>query len=571
VSAPRPSSPLGLGVGLFLLAIALAMAGCAGDIGGGGPQPPGGGTGGVGSVGSTGETPTTSNLGQACATTRMAPPLLRRLSALEYRNTIQQVFRAFTDAGADWGAQIALREDTLSRLRLGNDASVLLVGDQSAKEVLSSAENVASYVTAAERLPTLLPCAAAAANDACADGFIDDYGGRLFRRPLTADERTSYQATFRSVSGRSDFRTGLKWTLVAMLQSPHTLYRSEVGTKAGDGYRLTPHEIASELSYNFSGQPPSADLIARMESGQLDDPTLLVAEARKLLLTPGGQEVLRHFFRQWSLYERVISETKTIAGFEAVRTAMTEETRLFIDEVVVARNGGVKELLTAPFTVLDSALAQFYRYGAPAAGWTVVDRPADAAVGLLAQGSILAGHAHQDSSSPTLRGLLVFERLLCNDRPSPPPNVPRIEDPVPGVKTTRQRYEEAHAGQTGCRECHLHFDPIGFAFERFDEVGRFRADEQGLPIDTRGMAMAEGKVLASFDGLSDLAAKLAALPAVANCVGGFIETYTFGGGGGESCLAAEERAGLVEGRYGLLDFMARLAASPNFVRRAPPR
>ncbi len=557
--------------------VLVGAMGCAGDVdpgssGSGGSGIGGnGGTGAVG-VGGTAPTPAVTTL-SACTTPGLEPPLMRRLGATEFARTIQDAFS--TIPTTDWSSQIRLGVDTLSSLHLGNDASVLLVGKQTAEEILSSAEAIATTVTATANLNTVLPCAAATPNETCAGTFVSTVGKRLFRRALAADERERYLATYRSVAGRSDFKTGIKWALVAMIQSPRTLYRSEVGTKVGTTYSLSQVEIASQLAYDFGGGPPTDALLGRAERNELGDPTVLVTEARALLATPGGRDVLRRFYRQWSKYERVANEVKNnVANFDVLRGAMLDETQRFIDEVVVNRQGKVADLLTASFTMLNGPLAQLYGYGnatAAAMDWTEVNRPATFGLGLLAQGSMLAGNAHGDSSSPTLRGLVVFERLLCNERPPVPANVPRIEEPSPGAKTTRQRYETAHAGSGACNVCHLKFDPIGFAFEHFDEVGRYRAAEGGLPIDATGRALApDGSVLTSFDGLTDLATKLGALPQVSNCIGGFIETYTFGGGGGQSCLAPDARKGLTEGRYGLLEFTAQLAASPNFVRRTAP-
>jgi hypothetical protein len=562
-------------IALAWLAVTMAAGACttgqigvpADGVGAGGAAGVGGSMGGL----ATGKTATVDQIGGTCASTRMAPPLLRRLGMREFSNTVRAAFTPLSDAGADWNPMITVADDTLSSLRLGGDAAVLLVGSQTAKEILASAESIAGYVTAPDHLPTMLPCAASAPGEACAATFITDTGTRLFRRQLTSDEKARYLDNFRVISARSNFATGLRWTLVAMLQSPSTLYRSEIGTRRGDGYELAPSEIASQLSYDFGGGPPSSELLARADSGGLADPAARVEEARRLLLGPGGHVIMQQFFQQWSHYPRVIAETRTVDRFDQIRVAMTEETQRFVDEIVINRRGGIKELLTAPVTVLNPALAQFYGYGAGAGDWAVVDRPTNAAVGLLAQGSILAGNAHIDSSSPTLRGLLVFERLLCNPRSPPPPNVPRIEIPSPGVKTTRQRYEETHAKGGSCPVCHTLFDPIGFASEQFDEVGRFRSNEAGLPINATGSALgADGTTRITFDGLADLAQKLAGLAQVSNCIGGFIETMVFGGGGGNVCLASEQRQQLVQGKTGLLDFTAALAASPNFVRRAAP-
>ncbi|MEA2699763.1 MAG: hypothetical protein QOI66_4034 [Myxococcales bacterium] len=563
-------------------AFAATVVGCTATLGDPGSGSAGG-TGGQAPPGNgnlpTGNTPTVDKLGNACAATQIAPPLLRRLGTREYAATVQAAFPALGKAGVDVSSLISISDDTLSKLRLGNDASVLLVGNQTAKEVMASAEAVAATVTSPESFPLVLPCASSAPDEACATTFIADVGAALCRRPLKDDERARYLAAYRSIAGRSDFRTGLKWTLTAILQSPAMLYRSEIGTAKGGAYQLSPDEIAAALAYDFGGGPPSAALLARAAGGALSDPTQRIAEARQLLLTAGGRQVLQQLFRQWSLYPRVIAETRAVDNFDVVRQAMNDETQRFIDEVVVNRKGGVKDLLTAPLTVLNPTLKQFYGYGGPeiagsgagAGDWTVVDRPAEAGVGLLAQGAILAGNAHPDSSSPTLRGLVVFERLLCNPRPLPPANVPRIEAAAPGVKTTRQRYEQTHAAGGACPVCHTQFDPIGFGFEHFDQTGRYRADEGGLPIDASGTARApDGTSLFSFDGLTDLSQKLAALPQVANCLGGFAEAFVFGGGGGQSCLAAEQRQALTQGQTGLLDFVAALAGAPSFAQRQGP-
>ncbi|HEX3695352.1 MAG TPA: DUF1588 domain-containing protein [Polyangia bacterium] len=565
-----------------LAALAAALAGgCTGTLEGA-PVTPGAGAigGGAGAGGAGGQaattatgTPTVDMLAASCTSTQLAPPMLRRLGAREYAATVGAAFAPLVTAGVDLASLVSISDDTLSKLRLGNDASVLLVGNQTAQQVMASAEAVAATVTSADHLPQVLPCATTSPDETCATTFVNTIGAALFRRPLQADETGRYVGAYRSIVPRADFPAAIKWTLSAMLQSPAMLYRSEIGAKQGSGYQLSPSEIASALAYDFGGGPPSAALLAQAQSGALADPTQRVAAAKQLLLTSDGRQSLQQFFRQWGLYTRVITETRAVGSFDfdTVRQAMTDETQRFIDEVVVNRKGGVKDLLTAAVTVLNPTLAQYYAYGSPGADWTVVDRPAQSSVGFLAQGSLLAGNAHPDSSSPTLRGLVVFERLLCNTRPLPPPNVPQIAPVAPGVKTTRQRYEEQHAAGGACQACHIHFDPIGFGFEHFDQTGRYRADDGGLPINAADTARApDGTTLFSFDGLTDLSQKLAALPQVSSCVGGYAEAYVFGGGGGQSCLAVEQRQALVQGQTGLLDFVASLAAAPSFLQRRAP-
>jgi len=375
------------------------------------------------------------------------------------------------------------------------------------------------------------------------------------------------------VAAKSDFATGVHWVLVAMIQSPSTVYRSELGTADAGGRKLTAQELASELSYTYGGTAPSADLLAAAERGDFATPEARIAKAKELLATPAGREQLHQFLAEWSGYGKVASKTKTtVVNFEALRTSMQQETKLFFDEAVVNRKGGVRELLTADYTFVDSSLSALYGFGAAiGSDFAQVARPAGQGLGLLAQGSMLSGSAHADASSPTLRGLVVYERLLCHQKPPVPPNVAAIGAATPGAKTTRERYEIAHRSSPTCATCHQFFDPIGFGLEHFDEAGRYRADEGGLTIDATGQALAypATNVVFSFDGEDDLAQKLADRPEVADCVSGLAAAYAFAGAGGRTCLAEDARAAFARGDLGVLDYFAELSGSPSFVERAP--
>ncbi len=497
---------------------------------------------------------------ERCEESKIGPPMLRRLTRYELGETIRAVF---PEISADF-AGTTLGPDTVSALGFANDAAVLTVTEQTAKELEETAQQVATLVTTSPAFAQILPCAATG-DAACASSFVDDYGARLFRRALTDAERQRYLDLQVSVQSRSDFATGIRWTLVAMLQSPHVVYRSELGEVDDDGRGLQDWELASALSYDFAGGPPDAELLQLAAEGALADPDVRVQQARRLLGTAAGKEVLARFYVDWLDYERVDLQSRpNTPEFDAVRESMSLETRRYIDSVL-ASGGGVDELLLSDHTVLDPALAGFYGYGQSAADGEAVTRPESWSVGLLAQGSILAANSHAEASSPTRRGLLVYERLLCNERPPVPENIPPIEPPSPGATTTRQRYEEQHAGSPACSGCHALFDPIGFAFEHFDETGRYRADESGLPIDASGALLADPD--AAFDGLTGLSETLAELPEVTDCISGLSAAYVFGGAGGTACVAEDARAALAAGDVGLAEFVAQIAASPHFSRR----
>jgi len=376
------------------------------------------------------------------------------------------------------------------------------------------------------------------------------------------------------VMTRSSFKLGIKWTLVALFQSPNAVYRSEVGVPSGSTYTLTPNEIATELAYTFGGSTPSTDLLAKAAAGALATPEARLAEARNLLTTPSGKETVRELFREWSGYALVKARTKSNTAFtSAIATDMEIETERFIEDVLFTKSGSLKDLLTAPYTFVSPTLAAFYGYGASSADFTRVDRPANWGVGLLAQGSMLAANAHADATSPTWRGLLVFSKMFCNTKPKPPAAVPSIAAPAPGVVTTRQRYEQSHlSGGPACPTCHTLWDPIGFGFEHFDEVGRYREQESGLPIDTTGYVKGmDGKQVMTFDGAQDLATQLAGDPDVTNCVSGLMSEYVYAGGGGVSCLAETAREGLASGKFGLVEYLAQLSTERQFSERTLTR
>ena len=548
----------------------LAMAGCNASIDGSDHPDDPGNTGNAGSSGVAGG-PSTSTLGrdavaERCTTSQLAPPQLRRLTAKELERTLRDVFPSL---GSDYA--VRLGADPVSPLGFSNDARTLVVGPQTAQELLGTAEDVAESVIAGGGLATLAPCAAEAApGRACADQLVQSLGARLFRRPVTDTEASEYGALFDSISGKSDFSTGARWLMVALIQSPSAVYRAELGTAAGGARQLDGYELATELAYTFGGTAPSPELTAAGARGELAEPAARVAEAKNLLETPAGREQLRQFLAEWSGYGRVASKTKTtVEDFEGLRGSMLGETGLFLGEAVVTRRGGMREILTASYTFLDEALSQLYGFGGVSgASFQLVERPAGQGLGLLAQGSMLAGSAHSDASSPTLRGLLVYERLLCHQKPPPLPMIPAIEPPAPGAKTTRERYEISHAADAFCAGCHQLFDPIGFGLEHLDQVGRFRADEGGLAIDASGhVTTPAGVKLLDFDGMNALANGLAGLPQVTDCVSGLLAAYVFAGGGGKSCLAEEARAGLAAGQYGLAEYVAQLAAAPHFTER----
>jgi hypothetical protein len=538
-------------------------SGASGSSATGGTGAGGTGTGGTGIAGSGGGNPV-----ETCGKSTVTAPLLRRLTRGELERSLTSVF---PQVAGQWVNTLA--SDTVTQRGFDNDAYSLLVSKQTAREVGETAANLAAAVGGAA-LTQILPCAASAPDAGCAGQFIDQYGKRLFRRPMKPDERARYLEFFSAATLATDFARGIGWVTRALVESPAFVYRREIGVASGQTYRLSSYEVAAELAYAFSGTTPTDELLTQADGWEArgTPPTAeeLTQAAVALLAAPGARDHVAHFFESWIGYQRAATITKAnVAEYDGLRQAMVGETKRFLDEVVFARRGGVGELLTASFTTPTAPLAAFYGLPSPSADFAVVERPAGQGIGLLAQASVLSSLAQPDSSSPTKRGVLVFERLLCREKPALPGNVPLPPNPTP-AQTTRERYEMIHTSAgTDCPGCHVMFDPIGYGFEHFDEVGRYRATENGLPINAASHVPDEsGDPLFEFDGQEALARGLVGVPTVGACVSGQLTTWVFGGSW--ACLGEGRRSDFVGGTLGFIDYLSSLAGEPQFVERTLP-
>ena len=545
---------------LAAVTLLAAVAACTSKIEGNDMRPMGssgaGSSGNDGTGGSSSEMPT--SLTTSCPKAQLGSPVLRLLTATEFANTLSDIF---PQLAGKWTS--TLPANAVSPFGFSNDSSAI-VGPQLAQAMLDTATSVATAVTGAD-FATILPCSASSPDRTCAETFVNQFGRRLFRRSLTQAEHDRYLTFFDSALSKSDFKTAIKWVTVGLIQSPNAVYRSEIGTPASDGTRnLSPAELATEFAYTFTGTTPTDALLTQAEAGGSVD---VVSLAKSLLATDNGKLMVQRFFEAYLGYTQVASvERPNISPFADIRPDLVQETRTFINQVVMQNNGGLKDLLTANTTNPSQKLASYYGMSMPSADYASVQRTAGQGIGVLAQGSILASHALPTSSSPTQRGLLVFTRMLCETKPTPPPVVPPPPPVQPGKATTRQRYEQQHANGGACSTCHKLFDPIGFGLEHFDEGGRYRADESGLPINTvSDVPKPDATPLFNFQDEETLAQGLASQDVVYQCFAAYLATYAFGTG--DACLGASRVNDFKAGTVSIADYYASLAAEPHFVKR----
>jgi len=429
---------------------------------------------------------------------------------------------------------------------------------------LATAEPLADF--AAERARELHACNWDGAGEGCRQELVEILGRRAFRRPLTGEETSHYRAL-----AAGDLATAIH----ALLVSPSFLYRSELGVPSGDRYRLTGHEIATALAYTFTGSTPGEDLLAAADNGELDKPAGVERWARTLLADPRARAQIGELALQWVGGQNVLTADKRADLFpdfdEATRRALANETRRFAADVVFDGSGRFEDLLVADYTVLDAKSAAFYGVPAPAGGLGRVPYTDGRRAGVLGHASLLATTAHSDQTSPIRRGLFVRRNLLCQELPPPPPFAGGVPD-VDESATTRERFA-MHTDNPVCAGCHQYIDGLGFGFEHFDPVGRWRTDEHGQPVDAAGdltdVEHLGTGTRATYGSVPELAALIANSTAAKSC---FTRQYLRFARGLRETLAQRCDRLWIEGKFAQTGYDVRELAiqsvlSPSFVER----
>ena len=452
-------------------------------------------------------------------------PLNRRLWRLDhdqYQRTIFDLLEVSTDYGQHLAPDTAIDG-------FKNDAEALVVSGLLADQYRDAAEDLASVADIAGML-TCVPVEGEMTQ--CATIFIEEFGTRAFRRPIAADEIGVYLELWADIAEDDGFFEGLRWVVAGMLQSPHFLYRSELGTAASEGvYTLTDWEIASELSYLVWGTMPDTELFEAAASGSLHTTEQINAQVDRMMADERALETTANFIDAWLQLDRITTLAR-VGWSDELQSAMTEQTHETVKEIS-RTDQTLGDLMLSPTTYLPETLAS--HYGASSSGW--VEQDGETYGGLLTHGSMLTVYALGEGSSPVHRGVAVRERMLCEELPPPPPNLDTSPPAADAGGTTREKYE-VHSSLPECASCHTLIDPIGFGFEHYDHLGRWRTEEVGQPIDASGDL--DGL---TFTGAPELGALLVEDPRFSAC---FIQTWRRWGMGTEACAVDSPEVGLTE-------------------------
>ena len=355
----------------------------------------------------------------------------------------------------------------------------------------------------------------AVAETPCAEEILRTLARRAYRRPATDTDVADLMPFYELGRAEGSFDTGIQFALERLLVSPQFLYRIERERTDAGTFAVSDLELASRLSFFLWSSIPDDELLAAAESGALREPRGLRAQVQRMLADPRSEAMVTNFAAQWLFLRDVAVKDPDIFLFPdhdpSLRAALERETELFVDSVF--RSGGsVLELLTAKHTFVNERLAK--HYGIPHVQGSYFRRvdlgPDSRRSGLLGQGSILTVTSYAARTSPVLRGKYVLDNLLASPPPPPPPDVPSLatEDAADGAPLTLREAMIRHRANPACASCHAKMDPIGFALEHFDAVGRWRDDDAGAPIEAKS-ELPDGSVI---DGPEGVQAMLTARP-----------------------------------------------------------
>jgi hypothetical protein len=330
----------------------------------------------------------------------------------------------------------------------------------------------------------------------CSKEIISSLARRAYRRPVTEQDLALLLDIYDEGRSAGNFENGIRMTLQRILVSPEFLFRIEfdpAGITSEAAYEIGDLELASRLSFFLWSSIPDEELLSIAEQAQLRNPLVLERQIQRMLNDPRSRSLVNNFVGQWLFLrnmERVLPDPVAFPAFdENLRQALQQETELVFD-AMFREDKSVVDILDFDFTYINERLATHYGiegiFGPEFQKIKITD---ERRMGLLGQGSILTVTSYPNRTAPTIRGKWVLEQILGTPPPPPPPDVPSLkEDKDSKVLTMRERMEKHRANPT-CAVCHKVMDPLGFALENYDGLGRWRetAGAGTGPIDSSGV------------------------------------------------------------------------------------
>ena len=370
--------------------------------------------------------------------------------------------------------------------------------------------------------------------EACAKAILGSLAEKALRRTMSSHELDKILTRYRSVASDRGFNAGIEFAISYLLIHPEFLFRIERDSKSKspEPYRLSDFEIASRLSFFLWSSVPDETLLKLANDGKLHQPDVLCQQMDRMIDVSKFSAFVENFAGQW-LYlrnlESFVPDARAYPNFDDnLRQAFKRETEEFVGSVIRERLP-VQTLIDANFTFLNERLAKHYDIpGIFGSQFRKIQLPTDSQRGgLLRHGSILSVSSYANRTSPVLRGKWVLENLLGTPPPPPPENVPDLDEAQISQNLSVRERLRIHRESESCASCHRLIDPIGFAMQHFDAIGRWRDLEGELVIDSTG-GLPDGSELSGIDDLEDHLSQRPNL--LAYCIAEKLVTYALGRG-----------------------------------------
>jgi hypothetical protein len=521
---PLSRTSIRIGMGALVL-----VGACQGQIGLGGPgagTPTGAGAGGSGSAGSgvpagsagaigtgTGGAANTGGPGSGgsppppldCSQPRGSTARLRVLTESQYNNSLLDILQIAGNPANGVGPSL-------------DDVSLEQRAELAATVATQAITNIARWA------PCTPPATGSAAT--CEQQFIDKIGAKVYRRPLSTAERTELKTLFDAGIKEKDFNTGVEWFLTALFQSPEFVYeiiRPAPSEQRGEARPLDGYEYASRLAYFIWDGPPDDMLTSAAAINDASDPNKWSAQITRMLQDARFTRGVAQFYARWLNLNAFGELARDASGFDHnVVNALSTSLLMSATQLYSSASPNIKDLFSGDKYYLNDVLRTFYGVSGTGTAFTAVSMSGQSRRGILTHPAMMAVMARPDQSYPIGRGLFLLRNALCKLVEPPPAGV--TIPPFPAVKTgvsTREALEMLTASPV-CQDCHAMINGAGFAFESFDEVGRFRAMDQGKLVNTSGSLRIGKDVDGSFASGDELLAKLGDSKDVRAC---FAEAY----------------------------------------------
>lgn len=434
------------------------------------------------------------------------PAPLRRLNRNEYAATIRDLLNIHINAGQGLPADGAGGEG------FDNAAETLFLSPIHAEKYLEAARQALEYgASDPKSRATFLAVAPSATTspEEAAQANLGPFLRRAFRRPTRPGELEKYLALFRAAQRREkNFDGSLLFAMRGVLVSPHFLFRLEEPNPQPEPRLLGDYELATRLSYFLWGSMPDDKLLELAEAGKLHEPEVLQEQAIRLLRDVKSRDFAESFVEQWLNTRelgRDIKPDRTLfpSYYDAeIQAAIKYEPILFFHELLTT-DLSLLNLLDSTFTFLTNKLQKFYELPAT----KLKQQPVRVELpdnshrgGLLGMAAVLAVSSYPQRTSPVLRGKWLLDAILGTPPPPPPPNVPQLKESTGSAPASVRERLTLHRQNPACASCHSRIDPLGFALDNFDVLGRFRTEDGGKPIDAKG-ELPDGTQFEGIDGL----------------------------------------------------------------------